>query len=67
MVSKADFEHTKMMGTVLEEPSENGRGEWQDPCSGDGGGPLMLPARGTERWVIIGWLGYKYNAKTTSI
>jgi len=65
MVSKADFEHTKMLGTVLEEPSENGRGEWQDPCSGDGGGPLMLPARGTERWVIIGTVyGGGYNCKT---
>merc|ERR1712108_85950 len=65
MVSKAKFEHTKMLGTVLEEPSENGRGEWQDPCSGDGGGPLMLPARGTERWVIIGTVyGGGYNCKT---
>ena len=58
VVSNADFKHTKMLGTVLEGPADSGKGEWQDVCAGDGGGPLMLPARGTERWVIIGSLEY---------
>ena len=56
VVSSTKFKHTKMLGTVLEDPAENG--EWQDVCKEDGGGPLMLPARGTERWVIIGSLEY---------
>ena len=47
-----------MLGTVLNGPADSGKGEWQDVCAGDGGGPLMLPTRGTERWVIIGSLEY---------
>jgi len=65
VVSGADFRHTKMLGTVLEGPADSGKGEWQDVCAGDGGGPLMLPARGTERWVIIGTVyGGGYNCET---
>ena len=54
-VSKKKFKHTKMFGTNLEFK----RGEWQDPCSGDSGGPLMHRTQNigdsdTGRWVIIG-------------
>ena len=47
-----------MLGTILNGPADSGNGEWQDVCKEDGGGPLMLPTRGTERWVIIGSLEY---------
>ena len=53
MVSNTTYKHKKMFGTLVEEK----RGEHQDPCSGDGGGPLMSQVKdsdGQERWVIIG-------------
>jgi len=50
-------DHPKMFGTKVEFK----RGEYQDPCAGDGGGPLMdrLDTGGEEkynRWVLIGTL-----------
>ena len=54
-----------MFGTELEFK----RGEHQDPCSGDSGGPLMhlTPDSDSRRWVIIGWLEYKYKNKCDSM
>ena len=57
-VSSTAYKHEKMMGTLVEGPAASGKGEWQDPCAGDGGGPLMLPAEGTNQWVVIGWCKY---------
>ena len=35
------------------------RGEYQDPCAGDGGGPLMKRAGG--RWVLLGKFRYTHS------
>ena len=53
-------DHPKMFGTKVEFK----RGEYQDPCAGDGGGPLMVRIDKTRadrptiakynRWVLIG-------------
>ena len=50
MVSKKKYKKYKMFGTELEFK----RGEWQAPCSGDNGGPLMYQDSVSDRWVIIG-------------
>ena len=53
MVSNTTYKHKKMFGTDVERK----RGEYQDPCKGDGGGPLMSrtqDSEGQHRWVIIG-------------
>ena len=53
MVSNTTYKHKKMFGTKV--GKENG--EPQDPCKGDGGGPLMSRTKDSEgqpRWVIIG-------------
>ena len=54
-IAKKKFKHTKMFGTLIEGPENSDKGERQDTCDGDGGGPLMLPTK-DNRWVIIGWL-----------
>jgi len=62
VVSNVTYKHTKMFGTKLEFK----RGEYQDPCSGDSGGPLMhqTPNSDSSRWVIIGTVrGGGYNCK----
>merc|ERR1719489_644738 len=67
-VSSTAYKHEKMMGTLVEGPAASGKGEWQDPCAGDGGGPLMLPAEGTNQWVVIGTVyGSGYNCKTGQV
>ena len=55
-VSKTKYNHTKMFGTLVEGPADSGKGEWQDPCAGDAGGPLMYQEPSSNKWVIIGWL-----------
>ena len=53
MVSNTKYKHKKMFGTEV--GKENG--QHQDPCKGDGGGPLMSRTKDSEgqpRWVIIG-------------
>ena len=52
-VSNTKFNHSKMFGTKVEFKN----GEYQDPCSGDSGGPLMYETPSSKRWVIIGQLG----------
>ena len=47
--------HPNMFATAVDFK----RGEYQDPCSGDGGGPLMTYdepkiKNGRERWYILG-------------
>ena len=56
-MSHTTYKQSKMFGTELEFK----RGEWQDPCSGDSGGPLMYQTPGSDRWVIIGKLEFKYE------
>ena len=52
-VSNTTYKHIKMFGTVVEFK----RGEWQDPCAGDSGGPLMYQDPDSGRWIIIGISG----------
>ena len=59
-VSKKKFKHKKMFGTDIEGPANSNKGERQDMCEGDNGGPLMLPVT-ANKWVIIGWLQLKYK------
>ena len=41
-----------MFGTLVEKRA----GEYQEPCAGDSGGPLMYKTDGPKgRWVVIGW------------
>ena len=51
-VSTHKFKHYKMFGTLTEKKD----GDYQDPCSGDSGGPLMYQMKNSRRWVIIGQL-----------
>ena len=63
-MSNTKYKMYKMFGTELKFK----RGEWQDPCSGDSGGPLMYQDPDSDRWVIIGKLEFKiqkmYKDKT---
>ena len=59
-VSTKKFEHKLMLGTKIEGPANSDKGEVQDTCAGDDGGPLMLPVT-PNQWVIIGWLQLKYK------
>jgi len=60
-VSKTKYSNDKMLGTKVEFDN----GEWQDPCAGDGGGPLMYQDPDSDRWVIIGTLkGSGFDCRT---
>jgi len=62
-VSNTRYKHTKMFGTELEFK----RGEYQDPCAGDSGGPLMYqtPDSDSRRWVLIGTVfGIGFDCRT---
>ena len=49
-VSTHKFKHYKMFGTLTEKKD----GDYQDPCSGDSGGPLMYQMKNSRQWMIIG-------------
>ena len=56
-VSNTKYKAYKMFGTKVEFK----RGEWQSACPGDSGGPLMYQTPGSDRWVLIGKLEFKYK------
>ena len=49
-VSMKTYKHFKMLGTETRQKN----GVYQDPCSGDSGGPLMYQDRSSGRWMLIG-------------
>ena len=59
-VSNTTYNHSKMFGTVVEYK----RGEWQDPCGGDSGGPLMYQDPDSGRWILI---GIRWSSNTLSV
>jgi len=59
-VDPMEYRHKKMFGTKLS-MKEN---QYQDPCSGDSGGPLMYYNKTTSRYVLIGTVyGGGYDCK----
>ena len=50
-VSMKNFQHFMMLGTELKKGLD---GEYQDPCAGDSGGPLMYQDKSSGRWILIG-------------
>jgi len=64
-VDPVEYRHNKMFGTKLS-MKEN---QYQDPCSGDSGGPLMYYNKTTFRYVLIGTVhggGYDCRYDTVS-
>jgi len=64
-VNPKRYEHKYMFGTKLEKIG----GVYQDPCSGDSGGPLMFYNKTTSKYVLIGTVsgeGYDCRTDTTS-
>jgi len=63
-VSQTRYKHKKMFGTEVEFK----RGNWQDPCAGDSGGPLIYQTPGSGRWVIIGTVyGAGFDCRTGQV
>jgi len=63
-VSPKKYRHTKMFGTILSEKEH----EYQDPCSGDSGGPLMYQNKVSARYVLIGTVqGHGYDCRTDQV
>jgi len=59
-VDSKEYRHKKMFGTKVS-MNEN---QFQDPCSGDSGGPLMYYNKTTSRYVLIGTVyGGGYDCK----
>merc|ERR1712142_99375 len=63
-VSPRKLRHTLMFGTILEEKN----GVYQDPCSGDSGGPLMFYNETASKYVLIGTVqGKGYDCRTGKV
>jgi len=56
IVSRKRYNHEKVLGTVLHKDFEGYRLVYQDPCSGDSGGPLMYFNKARGSYEIIGTL-----------
>jgi len=64
-VNPKRYKHKYVFGTKLEKIG----GVYQDPCSGDSGGPLMFYNKTTSKYVLIGTVsgeGYDCRTDTTS-
>ena len=51
MVSMRNFNRQTIIGTELR---QNSNGDFEDPCAGDSGGPLMYEDTSSHRWTLIG-------------
>ena len=50
-VSTKNYKHLTILGT---EVTKDKNGVFEDPCSGDSGGPLMYQDKSSLRWTLIG-------------
>merc|ERR1719315_288226 len=63
-VDPMEYKHKKMFGTKVS-MKEN---QYQDPCTGDSGGPLMYYNKTTSRYVLIGTVyGAGYDCRTDKV
>jgi len=56
IVSRKRYKNEKVLGTVLHKDFEGSKLVYQDPCSGDSGGPLMYYNKARGSYEIIGTL-----------
>jgi len=63
-VSPKKYRHTKMFGTELSKKEH----QYQDPCSGDSGGPLMFHNKAQAKYILIGTVqGHGYDCRTDTV
>ena len=55
MVSMRNFNRQTIIGTELR---QNSNGDFEDPCAGDSGGPLMYEDTSSQRWTLIGQINF---------
>jgi hypothetical protein len=63
-VSRMRYKHRAMFGTLLRKK----QGIYQDPCTGDSGGPLMYRDEASKKWIIIGTVnGGGFDCRTGEV